>query len=125
MTLYTYNYFISLANQAKERPSRGRQEEDTDLPRLLEFVLYTTPCIIVVMKQRERWQWDKDSIRTLRCYLGVTQKKLAKELGTRQQTISEWETGIYQPRGTSTTLLSIVAERSGFSYKLKEENGKH
>jgi len=125
LTLHTYNYFSSLANQAKERTSRGRQEKDTSFPRLLEFVLYTTPCIIVVMKQHERWQWDKDSIRGLRCYLGVTQEKLAKELGTRQQTISEWETGIYQPRGTSTTLLSIVAERSGFSYKLKEEDRKH
>ena len=77
------------------------------------------------MKQRKRGRWDKDSIRTLRRYLGVTQKKLAKELGTRQQTISEWETGMYQPRGTSTTLLSIVAERSGFNYKLKGEDGEH
>jgi DNA-binding transcriptional regulator YiaG len=46
----------------------------------------------------------------------LTQTKLAEELGTRQQTISEWETGMYRPRGTSATLLNLVAERSGFKY---------
>jgi DNA-binding transcriptional regulator YiaG len=46
----------------------------------------------------------------------LTQAKLAEELGTRQQTISEWETGMYRPRGTSATLLTLVAERSGFKY---------
>ncbi len=35
-------------------------------------------------------------------------------MGTRQQTISEWETGMYRPRGASATLLSIIAERAGF-----------
>jgi len=46
----------------------------------------------------------------------LTQQEMAGELGTRQQTISEWETGIYQPRGASATLLSIVAERAKFKY---------
>ena len=46
--------------------------------------------------------------------------EMAEELGTRQQTISEWETGMYQPRGASATLLSIIAERSNFDYKNKE-----
>jgi len=53
----------------------------------------------------------------LRQHLNLTQAKLAQKLGTRQQTISEWETGMYRPRGASATLLSIVAERSGFSYR--------
>ena len=30
-------------------------------------------------------------------------------LEVRQQTISEWETGVYQPRGMSERLLGIVA----------------
>jgi DNA-binding transcriptional regulator YiaG len=38
-------------------------------------------------------------------------------MGTRQQTISEWETGMYKPRGTSTTLLSIIAEQAKFEYQ--------
>jgi len=52
--------------------------------------------------------------------LGLTQQQLARELGTRQQTVSEWETGVYQPRGASSKLLSIVAERAGFSYQTNQ-----
>jgi len=74
------------------------------------------------MKRRKRRQWKKESIRALRRHLGLTQTKLAEELGIRQQTISEWETGMYQPRGTSATLLSIVAERSGFAYQAEEQH---
>ncbi|OGN99689.1 MAG: hypothetical protein A2Y58_02605 [Chloroflexi bacterium RBG_13_51_52] len=61
-------------------------------------------------------QWDRDSIQALRRHLGLTQSELSERLGTRQQTISEWETGIYQPRGASTTLLSIIAEQARFKY---------
>ena len=60
--------------------------------------------------------WDKESIRRLRQHMGLTQNELADELGTRQQTISEWEVGMYQPRGTSTKLLNIIAERANFKY---------
>jgi len=49
--------------------------------------------------------------------LGLTQQKLADEMGTRQQTISEWETGMYQPRGASSRLLTIIAERADFEYQ--------
>ena len=76
------------------------------------------------MKQRKGRQWDKERIRALRQHLGVTQTKLAEELGTRQQTISEWETGVYQPRGASATLLSIIAERNSFEYKAKASHSK-
>ncbi len=60
--------------------------------------------------------WNADTVRALRLHMGVTQQEMAEEMGTRQQTISEWETGVYQPRGTSLTLLTIVAERAGFQY---------
>jgi DNA-binding transcriptional regulator YiaG len=46
---------------------------------------------------------------------------MADELGTRQQTISEWEKGMYRPRGASVTLLSIVAERARFEYRAGPE----
>jgi len=49
--------------------------------------------------------------------LELTQRELADRLGTRQQTISEWETGMYKPRGASATLLSIIAEQAKFEYK--------
>ena len=60
--------------------------------------------------------WDHKNIRSLRQHMGLTQAELAEELGTRQQTISEWERGVYRPRGTSATLLTLVAERAGFRY---------
>ena len=65
--------------------------------------------------------WDKQRIRALRHYLGLTQAAMANELGTRQQTVSEWELGMYRPRGTSVTLLNIVAERNQFQYKADSE----
>ncbi len=55
-------------------------------------------------------------MRALRHHLGLTQSQLAEELGTRQQTISEWETELYRPRGASATLLTLIAERAGFAY---------
>ena len=64
-----------------------------------------------------RPQWDSEHIQALRQHLGLTQRQLAETLGTRQQTISEWETGMYKPRGASTTLLSIIAERARFKYE--------
>ncbi len=64
-----------------------------------------------------RRDWDSEHIRALRRQLGLTQRELADRLGTRQQTISEWEKGMYKPRGASSTLLSIVAERAKFEYK--------
>jgi len=64
-------------------------------------------------------QWDSQRIQALRRHLGLTQRELADKLGTRQQTISEWETGMYRPRGASATLLSIVAERAKFEYEAK------
>jgi DNA-binding transcriptional regulator YiaG len=63
-----------------------------------------------------RPQWDRQYIQALRHHLGLTQRELADRLGTRQQTISEWETGMYKPRGASSTLLSIIAEQAKFEY---------
>ena len=73
-------------------------------------------------RKKKKRQWSKDEIRALRQHLNLTQVKLAEQLGTRQQTISEWETGLYQPRGASATLLSIIAERSGFTYMVGEKH---
>jgi len=55
-------------------------------------------------------------VRGLRRHLALTQEELAAQLGVRQQTVSEWETGAYQPRGASERLLAIVAERASFPY---------
>lgn len=71
----------------------------------------------------EKAEWDAGSVRALRRHLGLSQDALAEELGTRQQTISEWETGQYRPRGASARLLSIVAERAGFEYGAGPKDG--
>ena len=65
----------------------------------------------------DRPQWDSERIHALRHHLGLTQSEMAEKLGTRQQTISEWETDMYKPRGASATLLSIVAEQAKFDYQ--------
>jgi len=93
------------------------------------LTVYTKSCIIFDMRKQSkmnRQQWDSERIRALRRHLGVTQHEMADTLGTRQQTISEWEKGMYQPRGASSTLLTIVAERAKFTYKasLAKEKAK-
>jgi DNA-binding transcriptional regulator YiaG len=79
---------------------------------------YLLPCKLVgIMSKRRSITWDQRRIKDLRKHMGLTQSELAEELGTRQQTISEWEVGMYKPRGTSVTLLNIVADRSNFKYQ--------
>jgi len=70
---------------------------------------------------KRRPVWDGERVRALRGHLRMTQQKLAEELNIRQQTVSEWETGQYRPRGASERLLSLVAERAAFSYDQPEE----
>lgn len=66
---------------------------------------------------RKKPAWDASSVRGLRRHLRLTQEQLAGELGVRQQTVSEWETGAYRPRGASERLLTLVAERAEFPYR--------
>lgn len=59
-------------------------------------------------------RWDAERVRALRAWLEASQSGLADRLGTRQQTVSEWETGSSRPRRMSRRLLHLVAEDSGF-----------
>lgn len=61
--------------------------------------------------------WDAARVRRLRERLRLTQQQLAAALGVRQQTVSEWETGLYQPRGASRRMLRHVAE-AGSRYEV-------
>jgi transcriptional regulator with XRE-family HTH domain len=67
-------------------------------------------------KRTERHEWNTERVYALRQHLGLTQQQLAEELGTEQQRVSEWETGVHRPSRITATLLSLVAERSGFVY---------
>lgn len=64
------------------------------------------------------FEWTAESIHALRAHLGQSQAALARELGIRQQTVSEWETGMYKPRGASVTILTLLAVSSGFEFDL-------
>ena len=55
--------------------------------------------------------WEAEAVAGLRYDLGLSQQELARILGVRQQTVSEWETGLHEPRGASRRMLSIVAEQ--------------
>ena len=59
-------------------------------------------------------RWTSGTVRGLRRHLGLSQREFAQEVNARQQTVSEWETGRYRPRGPSARLLSLIAEEAGF-----------
>ena len=75
---------------------------------------FTTPTTDMI-------QWNAETIKALRDHLQLTQTQMAEALGTRQQTISEWEVGMYKPRGGMARLLPLVAERAGFEYQATTE----
>jgi len=67
-------------------------------------------------KKAQRYKWKADRVRALRKHMGMTQRQFADEINTEQQRISEWETGLHLPSRLTATLLTMVAERSGFDY---------
>lgn len=78
---------------------------------------YTLTRIILSMTaptSRPRAIWTAKRVAALRARLGLTQTGFADEMGVRQQTVSEWETGRYAPRGASARLLSLLEERAPY-----------
>ncbi len=54
--------------------------------------------------------WDERRVLSLRQRLNLSQAEFAARIGVRQQTVSEWETGKYRPRGASARMLFLLAE---------------
>lgn len=73
-------------------------------------------------RERDR-EWDAELVRRLRRHLAMTQREFATELNARQQTVSEWETGRYRPRGPSARLLTLIAEEATFVYQAEDVAG--
>jgi DNA-binding transcriptional regulator YiaG len=73
------------------------------------------------VRRRLRQEWDAKRIRALREHMGMTQQQMADELEVRQQTISEWETGVHKPHRSTQKTLSLVAERAGFVYQTEAQ----
>ena len=103
------------AVQANAWMLAGYHAEDVDLAD--EQVTFRRPGVVYEVRQIDGAPvWDAALVKALRVHLDMTQTEFAQKLGVRQSTISEWETGVYEPRGASTTVLSIVAERAQFPY---------
>ncbi len=67
-----------------------------------------------VLTPHKEYHWNAETIRGLRKFLRLSQSAFSRQLGIRQQTVSEWETGVYEPRGASSTLLNMVASGAGY-----------
>ena len=92
-------------------------------------VSYTVTCMdepefrYHLPKRRPRPEpWSAGRVAALRTELGLSQAAFAAELGVRQQTVSEWETGRYQPRGASGRMLHVLAEARA-RYEAGEREG--
>jgi len=60
--------------------------------------------------------WNGVMIEALRRHMKLNQFQFAAEIGVRQQTVSEWERGKYQPKRSMSKLLTMIAERIKFKY---------
>lgn len=87
-----------------------------------ETVHFEKPTMTyMVEKSGDTVLWNSGMIRALRQHMSMSQGELADELGVRQQTVSEWETGAYTPSRATSKHLGLVAERAGFAYEVGEE----
>ncbi len=59
------------------------------------------------MSNAKSGPWNAETIRQSRKTRSLTQAELAEALGCRQQTISEWELGMYEPKNAYQKLLSL------------------
>lgn len=105
--------------QAKSWMEAGYHVVELDLAA--ERITFRKPtAVYAVRRVGDTVLWDGNLIWALRNHMEMSQTQLAEELGVRQQTISEWETGMYLPTRAMSKLLTLVAERAGFTYG--EEN---
>jgi DNA-binding XRE family transcriptional regulator len=93
----------------------GYHAEDLSLDT--EHVAFRKPLRAYnVRRKGDTVLWDSDLVKALRFHAGWTQAQLAETLGVRQQTVSEWETGVYTPSRAMCKFLTLVAERAEFEY---------
>jgi DNA-binding XRE family transcriptional regulator len=73
--------------------------------------------VYTVERKGETVLWNGALIKGLREHLGLSQAQLAEKLGVRQQTISEWETGMYAPSLRTSKHLGLIAREARFQYE--------
>lgn len=104
------------AVQAQAWMSAGYHQVALDLDA--EQVTFRKPTAVYhVRREGDTIIWDGELVKVLRHHMGLTQAELADLLGMRQQTISEWETGAYLPKRSTSKYLTLIAEQAGFTYE--------
>jgi DNA-binding XRE family transcriptional regulator len=84
-----------------------------------EQVTFGKPTLTYnVVREGDVVMWNGELVKGLRRHMGFSQGELARELGVRQQTVSEWEREIYEPGQATSKYLTLVAERAGFTYSI-------
>ena len=107
------------ASQAIAWMNAGYVVGELDLEK--ERVTFRKPISGYKVKSTDNFiKWNCELIKAMRFQMGLTQSELAQELGVRQQTVSEWEKGVYEPTRSTSKHLTLVAEKAGFKYKIPE-----
>ncbi|MGB3671020.1 MAG: helix-turn-helix transcriptional regulator [Phormidesmis sp.] len=68
----------------------------------------------VISRQGGNILWNQTAVKALRKHMGLTQAQFSEELGVRRQTVSEWETGVYEPDRSTAKHLALVAKQNAF-----------
>lgn len=101
--------------QAPAWMEAGYHVEELDLKG--EQVTFRKPVRVYKLERKgDTVLWNGELIKGLRHHLEMNQAQLAEELGVRQQTISEWETGMYAPSLRASKHLSLIAREVKFNY---------
>lgn len=99
----------------KPSPARGTAAAPGDSRSyLLACILWRMAPYSARGRQPRDDDWNEGAVRALREHLRMSQRQFADEVNARQQTVSEWETGRYRPRGASARLLTLIAEQAGY-----------
>jgi hypothetical protein len=101
--------------QASAWMEAGYHVVDADLGK--GRVEFARPVLrYTVRREGDTVVWDSALVRALRHHLHMNQAELAQLLGVRQQTVSEWERGVYSPTRSRSKHLTLVAEHAGFPF---------
>ncbi|MFB2980913.1 helix-turn-helix transcriptional regulator [Microseira sp. BLCC-F43] len=102
------------ALQASAWMDAGYRVENVDFER--QSVTFRQFTISYQLQRRDgNVVWNSSSIKLLRLHMGLTQAEFAKQLGVRQQTVSEWEKGLYEPTRSKSKHFDLVAQTVGFA----------
>ena len=106
------------SSQAAAWMGAGFRVETIDLAaQTVTFVrAHRRRAAYTVRKSGDTVLWDADLIKALRAYMNLNQSQFAEHMGVRQQTVSEWEVGTYEPTRATCKYLMLVAEKAGFRY---------